>query len=166
MTIKKHYQLGPWKIIVLLNTYWNTHDKFQLMPETYSELFKTTNIELLQKKLTAFDVWKSSEYASEFRGPLNDQWMINALHKKWSFSLRISSVNVTKSTENCRFGHIYWKNPDGKLHFLCSDGLALLLVVTWLTLHRNIAFSRYGQVLFPVLSFFQFFCIFLYVNLK
>ena len=33
------------------------------------------------------------------------------LHKKWSFRLRISSVNVTKSAGNCRFGHIYWRNP-------------------------------------------------------
>ena len=30
--------------------------------------------------------------------------------KKWSFPLRISSVNVTESVENCGFGHIYWKN--------------------------------------------------------
>ena len=27
------------------------------------------------------------------------------------FPSRISSVNVTKSVENCRFGHIYWRNP-------------------------------------------------------
>ena len=33
------------------------------------------------------------------------------LHKKWSFPLRISSVNVTKSAGNCGFGHIYWRNP-------------------------------------------------------
>ena len=32
------------------------------------------------------------------------------LHKKWSFLLRISSVNATKSTENWGFGHIYWTN--------------------------------------------------------
>ena len=31
--------------------------------------------------------------------------------KKWIFPLRISSVNVTKSTGNCQFGHIYWRNP-------------------------------------------------------
>ena len=31
--------------------------------------------------------------------------------KKWSFPLRISSVNVTKSTVSFRFDHIYWKNP-------------------------------------------------------
>ena len=29
------------------------------------------------------------------------------LHKKWSFPLRISTVNVTKFAENCGFGHIY-----------------------------------------------------------
>ena len=33
------------------------------------------------------------------------------LHKKWSFPLRISSVNVTKSAGKCGFGHIYWRNP-------------------------------------------------------
>ena len=51
------------------------------------------------------------------------------LHKKWSFPLRIFSVNVTKP----QFPHIYWRNPDPadfltfteeilneKLHFLCS----------------------------------------------
>ena len=32
------------------------------------------------------------------------------LHKKWSFPLTISSVNVTKSAVFCRFVHIYWKN--------------------------------------------------------
>ena len=31
--------------------------------------------------------------------------------QKWSFPLRVSSVNVTKSTGSCRFGHIYWRNP-------------------------------------------------------
>ena len=33
------------------------------------------------------------------------------LHKKWSFPLRISSLNVTKSAGNCGFGRIYWINP-------------------------------------------------------
>ena len=33
-----------------------------------------------------------------------------ALHKKWSFPLRISSVNVTKSEGIYGFAHIYWKN--------------------------------------------------------
>ena len=34
-----------------------------------------------------------------------------SLHKKWSFPLRIFSVNVSKFTVSCRFGHFYWKNP-------------------------------------------------------
>ena len=33
------------------------------------------------------------------------------LHKKSSFSLRISSVNETKSARTCGFGQIYWRNP-------------------------------------------------------
>ena len=38
------------------------------------------------------------------------------LHKKWSFSLKISSVNVTNSTASCRFTE---EVLNGKLHFLC-----------------------------------------------
>ena len=33
------------------------------------------------------------------------------LHKKWSFALRISSVNVTKSAVSCEFSLIYWRIP-------------------------------------------------------
>ena len=29
------------------------------------------------------------------------------LHKKMKFSIKISSLNMTKSARNCRFGHIY-----------------------------------------------------------
>ena len=43
------------------------------------------------------------------------------LHKKWSFPLRICSVNVTKSVGNCVFGHIYWRNRYWKTFFVCSD---------------------------------------------
>ena len=40
-----------------------------------------------------------------------------AFHRKWIFPLRASSVNVTKSAENCGFGHIYWRNPKWKTSF-------------------------------------------------
>ena len=39
------------------------------------------------------------------------------LHKKWSFPLRIFSVNMTKSTVSCGFGHIYWRNSWWKTSF-------------------------------------------------
>ena len=59
-----------------------------------------------------------------------------SLHKKWSFPLRISSINVAKSG----FGHIYWRNAYWKnsffVHFLfqffpvffkiCWKGLKLM----------------------------------------
>ena len=34
-----------------------------------------------------------------------------SLQKKWSFPLRTSAVNVTKSPVSCGFGHIFWRNP-------------------------------------------------------
>ena len=49
--------------------------------------------------------WKLSKYAP---GSYKTQ---KSLHKKWSFQLRICSVNLTKPAENCGFGHIYWRNP-------------------------------------------------------
>ena len=37
--------------------------------------------------------------------------MMDALYKKWSFPLKISSVNVTKSAGSSGFGHSYWGKP-------------------------------------------------------
>ena len=37
--------------------------------------------------------------------------------QKWSFPWRISSISVSKSVGNSRFGHIYWKNPSWKTSF-------------------------------------------------
>ena len=42
------------------------------------------------------------------------------LHKKGSFLWEITSVNVTKSAEYYGYGHIYGRDFNGKLHFLCS----------------------------------------------
>ena len=44
-------------------------------------------------------------------------WLFFHKNPKWSFPLRISSVNVTKSAGNCGFGHIYWRNPSWKTPF-------------------------------------------------
>ena len=41
-----------------------------------------------------------------------------------TFSLRISSVNVTKSAVSWRSGHIYWRNPSWKTRFLSSVTLS------------------------------------------
>ena len=44
---------------------------------------------------------------------ISSKYSLQNLHctKKWSFPSWISSVNVTKSTVSCGFGHIYWRNP-------------------------------------------------------
>ena len=57
---------------------------------------------------------------------------INFTAQKWNFPLRISSVNVTKSAGNCAFVHIYWRNPNEKLYFLCSVCLNNLSLVIWI----------------------------------
>ena len=44
-----------------------------------------------------------------------------SLRKKWSFSLRLSSVNVTKSVVSYGFGHIYLKNPSRKISFFVQS---------------------------------------------
>ena len=45
---------------------------------------------------------------------------IGSLHKKLSFPLRISSVNVTISAVSCGFGHIYWRNFQWKTLYICA----------------------------------------------
>ena len=51
-------------------------------------------------------LWIILQYAEARHFSLEDK----TLHKKWSFPLLISSVNVTKSAVSCGFGHIYWRN--------------------------------------------------------
>ena len=45
---------------------------------------------------------------------------IVSLHKKWNFTLRISSVNVTKSAISNEFDHIYRRNPQWKTSFFLA----------------------------------------------
>ena len=45
---------------------------------------------------------------------------LHTLHKKWSFPLRISSANVTRSAVSCGFGRMYWKNPQWETSFFCA----------------------------------------------
>ena len=57
-----------------------------------------------------------------------------SLHKKWSFPLRISSVNVTKSAVSCGFGPFTEEILNGKLHFLCSAcNINTRYMITWLS---------------------------------
>ena len=58
-----------------------------------------------------------------------------ALHKKWSFPLRISSVNATKSAVCCGFGRIYWRNPQWKTSFFVQWRMFYDCVITFLKSH-------------------------------
>ena len=63
------------------------------------------------------NVWKSVQAKIYFAKINLSNLNKLTLYKKWSFPLRISSVNLTKSAGNCGFGHIYWKNPERKTFF-------------------------------------------------
>ena len=56
------------------------------------------------------------------------------LHIKWSFLLRLSSVNVTKSAGNRGFGHIYGM---GKLHFS--------FIVKWSSLRKQLTLAIFSR---------------------
>ena len=69
--------------------------------------------------------------------------------QKWS--LRISSVNVTKSTVSCGLGHIYWGNPLWKLHFLCIGPFWFLLL--FLLILANFINTHFGVDIINKLCF-------------
>ena len=75
--------------------------------------FSICNIQQLYGILDRFFLFSSlSIHYDSFPNFLDAEYLSTVtLHKKWSFLLRISSVNVTKSTGKCEFGHIYWRNP-------------------------------------------------------
>ena len=83
--------------------------------ESYSRL-KAVNY---YAKSSILDVWQNSEYSFEELHALKVQIEANStkvftdvtLYKKWSFSQRISSVNVSKSAVFCGSVYIYWRNP-------------------------------------------------------
>ena len=88
-------------------------------------------LNILQKYFFMY-VWRCPKYTSSCHSNqricMTKSYLLlhEILHKKWSFLLRISSVNVIQSTGNCEYGHIYWRNLIGKknktkkLHFLYS----------------------------------------------
>ena len=55
-------------------------------------------------------MWTSGPFGLK-REQFRSQHKSNYTAEKMKFSIRISSVNVTKSAVSCGFGYIYWRNP-------------------------------------------------------
>ena len=51
------------------------------------------------------------------------------LYEKWSFPLRISSINITKSFGNRGFSNIYWRNSKWKTSFFVQCAMILSSVL-------------------------------------
>ena len=59
-------------------------------------------------------------FLSQWLYRLYTEYITSPLHKKRSFPIRISSVNMNKSAVSYGFGHINWRNSGWKTSFLCS----------------------------------------------
>ena len=76
------------------------------------------------------------------------------LHKKWSFPLRIFSVNETKSAGICGFGHVCLRNPSWKTSFFVQCQLflkifSILLIYLLFPFHNCLIFEPpLGNILF------------------
>ena len=70
-------------------------------------------------------------------GQLQPYSWLPSLYKKWSFPLRISSVNVTQSAVSCNLVTFTEEILNGKFHFLCSAYHSNLWIVSWNYLKTN-----------------------------
>ena len=88
---------------------------YEIFNERYFRNIKSTNWPFENSEPDSCD-------KNDMKEKVNDLVMLHkamheTLHKKWSFPLRISLVNVTKSAGNCGFSHINWRNRQWKTSF-------------------------------------------------
>ena len=67
--------------------------------------------------------------------------MYPEIFKFWS-SISTEELIVIKYAGNCGFGHIYWRNLNGKLYFLCS---AIYIFPFW-QFHNNFLKAMIGPI--------------------
>ena len=69
--------------------------------------------ELQEEPTNNLNFWETPKERSNILIFVNglSQNTANFTAQKMKFSIRFSSVNVIQSAGNCRFGHIYWRNP-------------------------------------------------------
>ena len=88
----------------------------------------------------------TQRYSTKLNSESNPTRGVSTVHKKWSCSLRISSVNVTNSAVSCGFGHIYWRNPQWKTYFLCSAKVCNGENLQWSRLEISLITFRWSTI--------------------
>ena len=108
-------------------------------------------------------VFKHFQYAGIISDN-NHLWWKPTLHKKRSFPLRISSVNVTKFVGNCGFGHIFTEEIlNVKFHFLCSETMSVSWTLSSIILKNGQTYFKNFAAFTPqdfwsMLGRFSIFC--------
>ena len=106
-----------WKLVFI--------DQSRLYNSLHSKISKIFNI--TSKYFSVFDNTSSVAHTESyfhtyyFCSYFNFMVLIKYCTKKWSFPLRILSVNVTKSAVSCGLVTVTEEILNGKLHFLCSE---------------------------------------------
>ena len=108
---------GFFRLRIVYHNYLSFHNCIICNTETHQKITVQSTYSQKQLWTTFYCVWTT--YWVIF------SWNIRKLvplplHKKWSFPLRISSVNATKSVVSCGFCHSYWRNPYWKTSFFCA----------------------------------------------
>ena len=98
-------------------------------------------------KYAIFSGWKASSIVVLTCSVISSRSSKSGQHKQWNFPLRISSVNVTKSTVFFRFGHTYWRNPLWKTSFFMQCKTKLKLGITNWVSTQNFPKNSYSYSL-------------------
>ena len=95
--------------------YFLSHWVTFFQTDTGTPLYKTVLMQVRHYGGSFRSLWKIfgvvASVWKDLKSSIFKAWIMRLnymlpLHKKWSFPLRFSSVNVTKSPGNCGFGHI------------------------------------------------------------
>ena len=100
------YHLLNWEYFIVGRRCWTENRKKNMSPVMSKEWRIGFQIILNWCRINFQDLWRNFDWWNYF---LSDKSK-NTLHKKRSFPLRISSVNLTKSPVSREFGHMYWRN--------------------------------------------------------
>ena len=76
------------------------------------------------------------------------------LHIKWSFPLKIFSVNMTKFAVSCQFGHIYWRNLWWKTPAQCLF-FRILFDFFKCNIQKCVSWNSYWELFFNQTSVLQ-----------
>ena len=111
----------------IFEQHWHWFDHCRGSFHYFSNILVKTNLvafrdywNTLQNNSNILQSWTGTENFHIYFCVQSLLYKISTLHNKWSFPLRIFSVNVTQSAVSANLVALNEELHSGKLHFLCS----------------------------------------------